>query len=84
MGLLHQLEAEDTLKKRKDTAVNAALTKIKSNWFIITVSGPADIYKREHILSQQCQNYDQHILEVYDNLQLQKNKLKDMLKEGMG
>ena len=56
------------------------MRKIKTKAFVTVVSGAADIYRREQILSQQCQNIDQHIFEVYDNLEIQKNKLKDIQK----
>ena len=81
VGLLHQLEAEDTLKQGKDTGVRSALTKMKTNSFVVTLSGATDVYKREQILSQQCQKIDQHILEVSDNLKQQIDKLETMLKE---
>ena len=81
VGLLHQLEAEDTLKQGKDTGVRSALTKMKTNSFVVTLSGATDVYKREQILSQQCQKIDQHIFEVSDNLKQQIDKLETMLKE---
>ena len=81
VGLLHQLEAEDALKQGKDTGVKSALTKMKTNSFVVTLSGATDVYKREQILSQQCQKIDQHIYEVTENLKLQTDKLEEMLKE---
>ena len=80
VGLLRQLKAEDAFKNGTDTAVNSALRKIKTKSFVITLAGATDIYRREQILSQQCQKIDQHIFEVYDNLQVQKEKLEEMLK----
>ena len=55
VGLLHQMDAEDTLKDGKDVALNSALKKMKTKAFVITVAGATDIYRREQILSQQCQ-----------------------------
>ena len=81
VGLLHQLEAEDTLKQGKDTGVRSALSKMKTNSFVVTLSGATDVYKREQILSQQCQKIDQHIFEVSYNLKQQIDKLETMLKE---
>ena len=81
VGLLHQLEAEDTLKQGKDTGVRSALTKMKTNSFVVTLSGATDVYKREQILSQQCQKIDQHIFEVSYNLKQQIDKLETILKE---
>ena len=72
---------EDALKQGKDTGVKSALTKMKTNSFVVTLSGATDVYKREQILSQQCQKIDQHIYEVTDNLKLQTDKLEEMLKE---
>lgn len=81
VGLLHQLEAEDTLKQGKDAGVRSALTKMKTNSFVVTLAGATDVYRREQILSQQCQKIDQHIFEVTDNLKQQTEKLEKMLKE---
>ena len=67
------MDAEDTLKDGKDVALNSALKKMKTKAFVITVAGATDIYRREQILSQQCQKIYQHIYEVYDNLKLQTN-----------
>ena len=39
------------------------------------------MYKREQILSQQCQKIDQHIFEVTDNLKQQTDKVETMLRE---
>ena len=61
VGLLHQLEAEDATKQGTDAGVKSALTKMKTNSFVVTLAGATDIYKREQILSQQCQKIDQHI-----------------------
>ena len=80
VNLLRQMKAEDASKNEKDTAVNSALRKIKTKSFVITLAGATDIYRREQILSQQCQKIDQHIFEVYDNLKIQKEKLEEMLK----
>ena len=80
VGLLKQLKSEDATKNGKDAGVSAALRKMKTKAFVITLAGATDIYRREQILSQQCQKIDQHIYEVYDNLKLQKEKLEEMLK----
>ena len=58
---MHQMDAEDTLKNGKDEALNSALKKIKTKAFAVTVAGATDIYRREQIVSQQCQKIDQHI-----------------------
>ena len=81
VGLMHQMDAEDTLKNGKDEALNSALKKIKTKAFAVTVAGATDIYRREQILSQQCQKIDQHIYEVYDNLKMQTDKLEEMLED---
>ena len=46
---------------------------------VVTVAGATDIYRREQILSQQSQKIDQHIFEVYDNLENQTEKIQEML-----
>ena len=79
MGLLHQLEAENQVKEGKDAGVKSALAKMKTNAFIVTLAGATDVYRREQILSQQCQKIDQHIFEVTDNLKVQTEKIQEML-----
>ena len=84
VGLLHQLEAENAVKEGKDAALRSALMKIKTNSFVVTLAGATDLYRREQILSQQCQKIDQHIFEVTDNLKLQTKKIEEMLEEISG
>ena len=79
IGLVKQLKAEDVAKKGKDLAVSRNLKAIKSKSFVVTLAGATDVYRREQILSQQCQKIDQHVFEVYDNLKIQKEKLEQML-----
>ena len=73
------MERENTLKAGKDIAVKSALAKMKTESFVVTVAGATDIYRREQILSQQSQKIDQHIFEVYDNLENQTEKIQEML-----
>ena len=79
VGLLHQLQAENEVKEGKDEGVKSALSKIKTISFVVTLAGATDVYRREQILSQQCQKIDQYIYEVTDNLMLQTEKIQDML-----
>ena len=51
---------------------------MKTESFVVTVAGATDIYRREQILSQQSQKIDQHIFEVYDNLENQTEKIQEM------
>ena len=83
MGALHQLEAENTPQEGKDKAVKIALSKMKTNSFVVTVAGVTDVYRRYQILSQQCQQIDQHIFEVTDNLKLQTENIQKMLSKLM-
>ena len=48
-----------------------SLGKDKDNSFVVTLAGATDVSRREQILSQQCQEIDQHIFEVADNLKIQ-------------
>ena len=67
------------MKEGKDAGVKTALAKMKTNSFIVTLAGATDVYRREQILSQQCQKIDQHIFEVTDNLKVQTDKIQEML-----
>lgn len=46
VGLLHQLEAEDAVKQGSYEGVRSAQTKMKTNAFVVTLSGATDVYKR--------------------------------------
>ena len=81
VGLLYDLEAEDAVKQGSDEGVRSALTKMKTNSFVVTLSGATDVYKREKIYSRHCQKIDRHNYEMTDNLKLQTEKVEEMLNE---
>ena len=46
--------------------------------FVVTVAGATDIFRRQQIMSQQSQKVDQLISDVYGNLKIQIEKLKEI------
>ena len=65
-------------KNGKDINLKSNLEKISGEKFVFILAGATDFYRREQILSQQCQKVDQFGFEVYDNIYIQLDKLKQM------
>ena len=75
---MQKLDAEHVLKNGKDKNLKSNLEKISAEKFVLVLAGATDIYRREQILSQQCQKIDQFGFEVYDNIKTQLDKLQQM------
>ena len=81
-ALVEQMKAENDIKEGKEKNLRECLEKATSVEFVVSLSGAKDIYRVQQILSQQSQNIDQQIYEVYENINEQLNNLK-LLKKGL-
>ena len=74
-ALVKQMEYELEYTENKADKIDETLEKATDVEFVVTVVGATDIFRRQQIMSQQCQKVDQLISDVYGNLKMQIEKL---------